>query len=518
MQIFAKLAKFDENTGYFEAIAADESVDKAGEIFDYESSKPHFVKWSDTICKASDGKNLGNVRAMHGKVAAGKLSDLIFDDSAKAIKVAGFVVDANEKTKMAAGVYTGVSIGGSYGKTWDDPVVKGARRYEAIPSEISIVDNPCNGNAHFTVVKADGTEELRKFETTFDDTESLAKWFNGLSDAQRETLAKVAKRPGVSPKEGEDKYGDVKFADEKNKKYPINTPAHIRAAWNYINKPHNAEKYDAADLKSIKAKIIAAWKEKIDSAGPPSARKDKAAEKAAHFDCVASLLIEKNVGESIAKAAGELIGKPMEKGLWTVSRLADLLESLNCIADSTKFEAEIEGDGSALPAELRTAVTNLSEILIHMVAEEVEEMNAGEDVEVMELAATGDLAKNLTTEEDTMTTELQKAHDLAKADLAKAQEELTKVSAERDELQKGIAERDELLMKAATALNERNELIAKLESAPAPMKAALLAVSKNHDVVSGAGDDVEKVLNPDGSVDAAATAIKKALHNPVVRR
>jgi hypothetical protein len=204
MNIFAQLAKYDENTGYFEAIAADESLDHANEIFDYAKSKPHFEAWSSGISKSTGGKSVGNIRAMHGKVAAGKLSDIVFDDDAKAIKIAGLVIDPVEKTKMASGVYTGVSIGGSYGETWDDPVIKGAKRYEAIPTEISIVDLPCNGNAFFTVVKSDGAEELRKFETTTDNVEALAKWVGGLSDAERETLDKVAARQEPSPKDDEE--------------------------------------------------------------------------------------------------------------------------------------------------------------------------------------------------------------------------------------------------------------------------------------------------------------------------
>jgi len=64
----------------------------------------------------------------------------------------------------------------------------------------------------------------------------------------------------------------VKYADEENKKYPIDTAEHIRAAWNYINKEANAAKY-GGKVGGIKSKIVAAWKEKIDKNGPPSAQK-----------------------------------------------------------------------------------------------------------------------------------------------------------------------------------------------------------------------------------------------------
>ena len=80
----------------------------------------------------------------------------------------------------------------------------------------------------------------------------------------------IAKRTDANPKEGEGKYGNVEFADAKNKKYPIDTEEHIRAAWNYINKSGNAGKYSSEDAKAIKAKIVAAWKDKISKDGPPS--------------------------------------------------------------------------------------------------------------------------------------------------------------------------------------------------------------------------------------------------------
>lgn len=88
--------------------------------------------------------------------------------------------------------------------------------------------------------------------------------------------AKVAAREDVSPQEGTDKYGDVTFADPTNKKYPIDTEEHIRAAWNYINHPDAADKYSADDLAAIKRRIVEAWKAKIDAAGPPGASEKSA--------------------------------------------------------------------------------------------------------------------------------------------------------------------------------------------------------------------------------------------------
>jgi HK97 family phage prohead protease len=57
-------------------------------------------------------------------------------------------------------------------------------------------------------------------------------------------------------------YGDVTYADPKNGKYPLDTEAHIRAAWSYINMPKNASQYpmNGVTLSQVKAKIAAAMK------------------------------------------------------------------------------------------------------------------------------------------------------------------------------------------------------------------------------------------------------------------
>ena len=67
-------------------------------------------------------------------------------------------------------------------------------------------------------------------------------------------------------------YGDVKYADPADGKYPIDTVVHIKSAWDYIHVAKNAEEL-GDKLPSVKAHIIAAWKEKIDKDGPPEADK-----------------------------------------------------------------------------------------------------------------------------------------------------------------------------------------------------------------------------------------------------
>ena len=71
---------------------------------------------------------------------------------------------------------------------------------------------------------------------------------------------RIHRRPDADPREGRKKYGDVTFADPVNRKYPIDTPGRIKAAWAYIHQPSNAEKYSPGERRTIRARIRAAAK------------------------------------------------------------------------------------------------------------------------------------------------------------------------------------------------------------------------------------------------------------------
>ena len=60
---------------------------------------------------------------------------------------------------------------------------------------------------------------------------------------------RIHRRRDVVPQEGLQKYGKTLFADPTNKKYPIDTPGRIKAAWAYIHQPRNAGKYTPAEVR-----------------------------------------------------------------------------------------------------------------------------------------------------------------------------------------------------------------------------------------------------------------------------
>ncbi len=182
LDLFLPLAKVDLDRRLVTGVATAETPDRSGEIFDYASSKPYFEKWSAEAAAASGGKSFGAVRAMHTPIAAGKLTDIAFDDNAKRITVVAKIVDDDEWRKVQEGVYTGFSQGGRYVKRWADPD-SGLTRYTADPHEISLVDLPCVRDATFDVVK-DGMVERRSFASRPEASDSA----DGDVDADDENL------------------------------------------------------------------------------------------------------------------------------------------------------------------------------------------------------------------------------------------------------------------------------------------------------------------------------------------
>lgn len=171
LNLFFRLTKIDEATRTVTGIATAEQPDKAGEICDYEGTKPYYKAWSESFSKATDGASLGNLRSMHTSIAAGKLTEVIFDDVAKAIRIVAKVVDDAEWKKVVERVYTGFSQGGEYIRKWIDGEFT---RYIAEPFEVSLVDNPCLASATFDFVKMDGTVEKLALKTV--ETEVEQGW------------------------------------------------------------------------------------------------------------------------------------------------------------------------------------------------------------------------------------------------------------------------------------------------------------------------------------------------------
>lgn len=235
-----------------------------------------------------------------------------FQQDGKQLKVEGVLcLAANPKAQetyelLKRGFIDGLSVGFNIkpgGATWDEKTGRRTVKSASL-EECSIVAFPANPNARVRNVKADDILTSRP-ETLQWLTDCgfapgeieivMAKGFDQLFEARRRPLItgidgfeqKTAGDDDELPEDMIEKkdpakpYGDVTYADpgyqeDGKKRYPIDTEGHIRAAWNYINKPKNAGKYSSDEVSKIKGRIVAAWKRKIDSAGPPSAKEDDA--------------------------------------------------------------------------------------------------------------------------------------------------------------------------------------------------------------------------------------------------
>lgn len=525
--LFVPIRKVDEAQRLVYGRLVQEVPDKAGEIFDFERSRPHFEKWISETQELSKGRAEGNMRAMHGKVAAGIFTEVLLNDEEKAVDVVGKVVDNNEWEKVLAGVYTGFSVGGSYGERWQDGDLK---RYEAIPKEGSLVDRPCIPTAtFFDIVKADGVVEQRSFQPAEEpvhlhssvtalalikshgedlgqqlmdaySSEDLDK-MDAVHLGRDEVLAKIAKRKDVDPGKGKSEYGDVTFADPKNKKYPIDTAAHVRAAWSYINQEKNASKYKAEDLKTIKDRIVSAWKSKIDKAGPPSTQSAEKVESDGD--------LKKYFGEEV----------------W------DAKTAMNALSDImylyTKELGEDHPEAPAQIADLKTVIERLRDFI----ASEIGEIDPG-SIEVGKVDSPGErpLTKIGAKISAVNLKKLQLMHDhavdlgatckkeeLAMSDGATDLQKLEEVQGKLTKLEESSARQGEVLQKVATALElgekideipERVESLKKrvteLEAEPSEAKSVtkVVTISKEMDnrmakTIQVSDDELQKMSRED---------------------
>lgn len=330
LQLFIPITKIDVAQRLVTGTIAEEIPDHADEIMDYATAKPMFEAWSAEIEKASNGRSVGNLRAMHGSIAAGKLDQIHFDDNARRIATVAKVVDDAEWKKVLEGVYTGFSMGGRYLQRWPDPENPSLTRYTPQPMEVSLVDHPCIPSATFEVVKADGTVELRKFKR---------------SAAERDVSRDAAE------------FADPGYLKDRKKRCPLDTEAHIRAAWGYFHHPKNQAPYTADQLAQIKARIVAAWKAKIDKKGPPLAAGKKA-----------------DAGLRRAEAASAAQAGPLAKNLGDVSQLALIIDDLSQIA--TELDDPSVGDGSL--GSLKTTIESLVALLNSLVDQATSGLTGGD--------------------------------------------------------------------------------------------------------------------------------------------
>jgi hypothetical protein len=464
LSMFVPITKVDAVQRLVYGTLASEAVDKTGEVFDYETSKPHVEEWSGECAKATDGKSVGNLRAMHGKVAAGKFTSLECNDQTKSIEVCAKVVDNDEWEKVAEGVYTGFSIGGSYVKKWTDE--DGNKRYTAKPSEGSLVDNPANPDAHFSMIKADGVEELRKFSAPAPETPELEQVWKAkdgqtfatkaLAKAHNEELAK----PIDPAKSLETALAGVTAAVEKVEKRDFSQDERDKAADAGQAMPDGS--YPIKSVQDLKNAIQAFGR-----------AKNKKAVKA-HIKARAKALgAESELPDSWkdGEAGKAALAGELRKGLDCVSRLAILIQELEWLQQYTEREAEVDGDESTIPAELKEDIANLCATLRNLVEEETNELldedEAVEYGELLEMSARATMHKVMGD---------KAAKVLAKAGARHGKADAMHLNAAHDHIKKAMGENGE----------ECDKMFPGAEKSAADNKLAHMAHAHNMTKAAGA--------------------------------
>lgn len=441
-RVFVPLTKVDEEQRLVFGRITAEEIDQSGEVMDYETSKPNFEKWSSQIEEASGGLSKGNLRVMHGLQVAGKLTDIAFDDESQSIEVCAKVVDDAEWDKVLEGCYTGFSVGGRYGKKWKDKVGDTVvQKFTAVPNEVSLVDNPCVKSATFSLLKADGAEELVKFQAAADlakadeaeeskteeepvipglepsnedvvaKAEQMAKdaadgttWMQHVEAARNELVkamaekgkegdddGKDAKKPskkeeGSDDEDEEAAEGDSDDDEEEAAEKTVKvTPAGVKQVWtasdgSTFEKKSDAEAHEATLMKAaVEPTEAELLRQRLAKATEPKA------------ETVEASIFSVDRLDDLHKAVLELEqpreedGSPkLEKGMYTVSRFANMIGDVAGLARTIKAEGTLEGDSEdqAVWKTLQGQLSAFGDSFMDYAKNQVAELVAGLDTDL----------------------------------------------------------------------------------------------------------------------------------------
>ncbi len=244
------------------------------------------------------------------------------------------------------------------------------------------------------------------------------------------------------------------------------------------------------------------------------------------------------LGLPVAKADDKPTGDTVRKGLYGVSRFAELLQSLGSQASDAQYESTYEGDNSPLPQKMRDWLAAGAEILKAMTEEETAELLKSlappESVTVVALADGAKPVDDNVEKEGAKFSAATKAKlkavqdclaecmkaletededDAAKvAGPAESEDAIAKVAKLEDSVAKVTAERDTLKKQNETLTTELNEAKEGVESIAKQLmtEGRIRSIDKASDGQAGKADEVKK------SEAASATprdAMKQALQS-----
>lgn len=528
MKLYAQISKIDEEQRMVWGYATTGARDSQGEIVAPEAVA---AAWDDYM-------KFANIREMHQPSAVGVVKEYTFDSTG--VLIGAEVVDDTAWEKVKKEVYKGFSIGGKKLPGGYDALTKTITALQI--TEISLVDRPANPESLITMYKlADQPEGENAM------SEQAGK------QPVDELLDMLSK--GTVPAE---RLLELAQGLEKGLTVTVSVDTQDQNDQSQIN-PDAATGGNAASVQNPTPGVKATEATPTDGSGSAP----KATETDPSDPNSASNLLNKpnnpnltvtgkSVGLSpLRKSVHALVAKgdDVKKGLWSVSDLAQLVNSLRWVTEDAAWEREAEGDASTVPDQLAACVQALGAALVAMVTEEVAELVAALPAGTAPLdaltavIANSEAAPVLTKWNEALDVvkegkrnsaadqdRVQKAHDLmaelgaecsatAKGegthdhgtDLKKdgAQDnDLAKMASTVEKMATDLGKMRDDLTKAHTTIADLQKQVAKSPSVP---KGQLHVVEKSAEANGGLATEVtvEPVLKGDGTVDDLATAIKK---------
>lgn len=335
-------------------IASSGARDSAGEIVHPDAMKAALPDYS----------KFPALREMHQPLAAGRTLDAYVDEDG-VTQIEAHVVDPIAVTKVKTGVYAGFSIGGKVLKRDPDDrtIITGLRL-----AEISLVDAPCNPEATLNMWKADMSDYNPSGDEVVAKAKEMAKAagrkaFKDYLYHAREELIAIHK-------------ADAADQDDETDE-ELEEAGDVAEGLDQALNGEGEEAGKAAQSEPL-TDPAAALTEALAKANQIVAPTEPAAEAEPVHDLHKSAAALRMI---VAKAEGDLL----HKGLYTVARLAQVIDSVADVQQSVTYEAQYEQDNSPVPAALAANVAALCATLVQMVNEETAEILAAYSAQGIDL-------------------------------------------------------------------------------------------------------------------------------------
>lgn len=212
--------------------------------------------------------------------------------------------------------------------------------------------------------------------------------------------------------------------------------------------------------------------------------------------------MEEEVKDEIIEDVEKSDDSDMQKGLYDVARLAEIMNSLKWLQESIKAESEYEKDNSPIPMELAGILSSLSSTLKNLVAEETTEMMVDIGAEQAEAEAEMAMSDGNENDIEKAGASISAANKSKLESIVKMCKEMMGDEEETEKMEKydGMDDIKKAFELQASEIAKMADRIKELEAMPAPSKLETAIIAK--------GDEESNLIDMDNL--SASDLIKMA--------